>query len=125
MPQYVILEHDHPFPHWDLMLEAGAVLRTWRLLALPGVGATVLAEALADHRRDYLDYEGPVSGDRGRVVRWDSGNYQVERDTGEELLISLNGTRLRGTGQLRKKGDGEWEFFVRDAAGENNGSMQS
>ena len=27
MPRYVILEHDHPVLHWDLMLEAGGVLQ--------------------------------------------------------------------------------------------------
>ena len=26
MPRFVILEHDHPEVHWDLMLEAGASL---------------------------------------------------------------------------------------------------
>jgi hypothetical protein len=46
MPRYVILTHDHPFQHWDLMLEDGGVLRTWRLLAEPAVGQSVRAEVL-------------------------------------------------------------------------------
>ena len=77
MPRYVILTHDHPFLHWDLMLEQGGVLRTWRLLAEPAAGQTVAAERLADHRVAYLDYEGPVRGDRGIVKRWDCGSYDV------------------------------------------------
>jgi hypothetical protein len=32
-------------------------------------GAALPAERLADHRRLYLDYEGEISGNRGRVVR--------------------------------------------------------
>src|SRR5580765_3650553 len=41
MPRYVILAHDHPFPHWDLMLERDASLRTWRLATLPKAGEDV------------------------------------------------------------------------------------
>ena len=53
--------------HWDLMLDTGETLRTWRLEpALPGV---IRAEPLGNHRRAYLDYEGPVSGNRGSVQR--------------------------------------------------------
>ena len=35
------------------------------------------AERLPDHRRAYLDYEGPISGDRGRVHQVASGSYEV------------------------------------------------
>ncbi len=80
MFRYVILTHDHPFPHWDLLLEWGETCRTWRLLEEPAPGKTVAAEILPDHRRHYLDYEGPVSGGRGRVTRWDGGTYRVDED---------------------------------------------
>ena len=43
MPRFVILEHDHPVVHWDLMLEAGEALRTWRLAAPPGKAAITSA----------------------------------------------------------------------------------
>ena len=76
MPRYVILTHDHPFPHWDLMLEEASVLRTWRLMSEPGPARTVATEQLGDHRIAYLDYEGPVSGGRGSVARWDYGSYE-------------------------------------------------
>ena len=58
MPRFVILEHDHPERHWDLMLEANGVLRTWRLHAAPELGNTVVATPSFDHRLAYLDYEG-------------------------------------------------------------------
>ena len=35
MPRFVILEHDLAELHWDFMLEAGGVLRTWRFAAPP------------------------------------------------------------------------------------------
>ena len=69
MPRYVILDHDHPSRHWDFMLESGGVLRTWRLLAEPTAGGPIAAEPLGDHRIAYLDYEGPLSGDRGGSSR--------------------------------------------------------
>lgn len=108
MPRYVILEHDHPFLHWDFMLEAGAVLRTWRLEAPPEPGRVIRAEALADHRLHYLDYEGPVSGDRGTVKRWDAGNYSVEMSAGC-VIVQLEGKRCQGTAVLQGDAD-KWSF---------------
>ncbi|MFN4260292.1 MAG: DNA polymerase ligase N-terminal domain-containing protein [Gemmataceae bacterium] len=96
MPRYVILEHDHPFLHWDLMLEAGTVLRTWRLAAAPEVGHTVTAEPSFDHRLLYLDYEGPISGNRGQVRRWDAGTFTWLTDTENQVSVRLDGRRCQG-----------------------------
>ena len=96
MPRFVILEHDHPRQHWDFMLEAGAVLRAWRLDAPPALGCSVTAEASFDHRLAYLDYEGPVSGDRGQVKRWDTGTFTWEADEEQRVVVRLTGTRCRG-----------------------------
>ena len=105
MHRWVILEHDHPFLHWDLMLQTGDVLRTWRLAESPQPGKTIRAEAIANHRLMYLDYEGPVSGNRGRVRRWDEGIYQGELGNGEQIVLVLNGRRFRGRLVLRRDGD--------------------
>ena len=59
------------------MLEQDGVLRTWALAEEPAAQAEIAAEALGDHRLDYLEYEGPVSGDRGSVSRWDEGEYEM------------------------------------------------
>ena len=110
MARYVILTHDHPFPHWDLMLEAGGVLRTWRLLSEPGPGRVVWAERLADHRIAYLEYEGPVSGGRGSVARWDYGTY-ARQTNGNRLRIALQGTRDLLFADLASGIEGEsWAF---------------
>jgi hypothetical protein len=107
MPRFVILSHDHPFPHFDLMLEAEGKLRTWRLLDVPTSQHEIQAESLGDHRIDYLDYEGPVSGGRGRVVRWDAGSYEVCEESPEKLIVQLASSRCHGTGNLRRV-DGSW-----------------
>ena len=110
MPRFVILEHDHPYLHWDLMLEVAGVLRTWRLAIPPRPGATGEATPLGDHRIAYLDYEGPVSGNRGTVRRWDRGDYSAVEDTPDSLTVVLSGDLLRGRVTLRRVQDQRWEF---------------
>jgi hypothetical protein len=103
MPRFVLLYHDCPpndtrSSHWDFMLEAGDVLRTWALEQLPSswhvahhatrqadatcptlsAADTVAAEQLGDHRREYLEFEGEISGNRGRITRIAAGTYAVE-----------------------------------------------
>ena len=95
--RFAILTHDSPFFHWDLLLEAGDVAWTWRLLDEPGPDRTVRVERIGDHRLLYLDYEGPVSGGRGQVARWDAGTYRIVHETGDELTVCLSGDR----GELR------------------------
>ncbi len=108
MPRFVILEHDHPALHWDFMLEAGPALRTWRLAAPPAPGITVAAEPLPDHRPAYLDYEGPVSGNRGTVMRWDGGTFAWEEDGDGRVAVRLEGRKVRGRAVLARGAAGEW-----------------
>src|SRR5215472_14006343 len=112
MPRFVILEHDHPELHWDLMLEAGAVLRTWRLATPPQPAQVVQAAASFDHRLDYLDYEGPISGGRGSVRRWDAGCFTWQTDAPERIVVLLHGARLCGLAELHHSEDGSWTFAV-------------
>ncbi len=88
--RYALLRHECPpdyrgGPHWDLLLERPdaeheARFATWSLLELPEAWSRALsiesvghdcveAVPLPDHRTLYLDYEGPISGDRGEVTR--------------------------------------------------------
>ncbi len=96
MPRFVVLAHDWPAPHWDFLLEAGGVLRAWRLLAEPGPGREVPAEANFDHRLLYLDYEGPVSGGRGVVTRWDAGTFDWVEGGPQRVAVELRGEKLTG-----------------------------
>src|SRR5947208_14738629 len=102
MPRYVILEHDHPSLHWDLMLEAADVLRTWRLAARPQPGKVIAATATFDHRPMYLDYEGPVSGNRGRVLRWDHGTFVWQKGDEDHIVVELTGVRLHASAVLKR-----------------------
>jgi hypothetical protein len=104
MPRYVILQHDFPELHWDFMVEAGPALRTWRLDMPPQAGQAVAATASFDHRLLYLDYEGPVSGNRGRVIQWDRGEYEDVAFDADRLDIQLRGRKLRGRVTLQADG---------------------
>jgi hypothetical protein len=110
MPRYVILEHDWPTRHWDFLLEDGEVLKAWRLLAEPAAGATLAAEASFDHRLLYLDYEGPVSGGRGTVVRWDRGTFAWVERAADQMIVNLFGDRLTGRCTLVRRDGDAWAF---------------
>lgn len=95
--RYAILKHTaHPqhADHFDLMfeIESGSSLATFRAKTWPPDSAV---ERIADHRRDYLDYEGPISGGRGEVKRIASGTFvfQTRACTHWHLLLD-NQTHL-------------------------------
>ena len=129
MPRFVLLRHDgleqsgRP-SHWDFMLETEPGLATWTLGDLPGPwrvalgpaawgeslcakdSTKVAAQQLALHRLAYLDFEGPLSDNRGRVRRCDGGEFQtLDKQEGVWEFV-LHGALLRGYGQLGRQSDG-------------------
>ena len=111
MPRFVVLTHDHPLLHWDFMLEHGEKLRTWGLAHPPDAGGPIEAEPLTDHRLAYLDYEGPVSGGRGHVERWDRGEYETVESSPTRIVVRLAGEHLRGEAILdRSEASANWTF---------------
>lgn len=111
MPRFAILNHDHPFEHWDLLLENGPACRTWRLLApLDSMHEPIAAEQLNNHRLVYLEYEGPVSNGRGSVTRWDAGTFQWIRNESDLCEVVLSGERWTGTILLQKQEAANWRL---------------
>jgi DNA polymerase Ligase (LigD) len=116
MPRFVLLFHDCPPDfgrpsHWDLMLQAGDVLRTWALAELPQMSVPshpVDAERLADHRLAYLDYEGPVSGGRGTVSCVDAGTFETLVADDDSWDVAIAGKTLRGRFMLRRVHEPHW-----------------
>lgn len=96
------------------MFEQGVTLRTWALAEEPCAGKMIDAELLPDHRREYLDYEGPISGDRGNVIRWDHGTFEVESDAPDVFLARVEGQTLQGRVRLTKMPgrDQRWGFSI-------------
>lgn len=113
MKQFVILEHNYRGVHWDFMLEWGDVLRTWALAEPPQAGHSIRATPLADHRLAYLEYEGPVSGDRGAVKRWDGGTYLLLEQRDDCVALRMEGKSCLGTVTLtREEGSDAWHFVL-------------
>lgn len=108
--RFVILRHEMlraaaRGSHWDFMLENKGILLTWELPQLPPCPPSVTSprtfeelgiRRLPDHRIEYLEYEGPVSNDRGSVQRVDAGTYQLINDASEELVqVQATGRRFQ------------------------------
>ena len=107
MPRFVLLHHELPeggqrASHWDLMLEQDGVLRTWAVERPLPADIEIACRALGDHRLAYLDYEGPVSGNRGQVTRTDGGTYAIVDEQESEVTVRLKGAALVGTLHLRR-----------------------
>ncbi len=92
------------------MLDQGESLATWSLSVPPTVGSVLAARLLADHRREYLDYEGPVSGDRGTVARWDEGQFEWVERSGRQVVVDLRGRKLVGRVHIEATGEAPDDF---------------
>jgi hypothetical protein len=110
MPKFVVLEHHWNGVHWDFMLEAGAILRTWALKTEPSSSEASVAKLSADHRLVYLAYEGEISGGRGHVRRWDGGTFEWLHDSEDEVQVQLFGQRLNGCATLKLTATDIWSF---------------
>lgn len=114
MPSRFVILHHTGFraEHWDLMLEEGDVLLTWQLPREPcGPAAFPMSAArIGDHRKLYLDYEGPVSRNRGAVTRFDGGDLQILERTEVAIRFELSGEKLAGRFRLERRGDNDWTF---------------
>jgi DNA polymerase Ligase (LigD) len=110
MPRFAILEHDHPDLHWDLMLELEDTLKTFKLSSPPACDTVMQIKLQPDHRKLYLDYEGPISGDRGSVTRWDSGTFEWLQEDEDHLKVRLSGHKLLGVAEISQTPQNQWEL---------------
>ena len=121
MPRFVVLFHELPPEsnrpsHWDFMLEYGSVLRTWAFESPWDSSTGGMAEALPDHRLAYLDYEGPVAGNRGQVSRIEQGFFQIVHENDVEIRVELIGQHRSGILVLTKENElkNQWRFQFLD-----------
>src|SRR6266545_229730 len=90
--QLVLLHHTRiDEPHYDVMFETapGSLLTTFRLPAPPSHDA-IRAEKLGDHRRDYLEYEGSVSNNRGQVRRVARCSCWINEHSSNRISLTLD-----------------------------------
>jgi len=110
--RFVIQEHTTPDGvHWDLMLEKGEVLTTFRLEQPPEAASagTVQATKIFDHPLRFLTYEGPVQKGTGKVRLVERGTCDV-LDEKDAITLRLDGTILRGDFTLTRGEGTSWQF---------------
>lgn len=127
MRRFVLLRHECPSTykpsHWDFMLESDDVLQTWELRELPLGWATdgkeycqeeqsFTAIRLADHRLAYLDYEGPLTNDRGSVTRVDRGTFDLLKNSNDHLIIAIHGETIHDLVELVLCGGDSWQLRI-------------
>ncbi len=114
MSRFVVLFHQLPagalrLAHWDLMIEEGGVLATWQLEGWPPQDQSIV-ERLDDHRLAYLDYEGPVAGNRGRVTRVEFGEARSINKDQCSWRVELIGQSFHDTIELRQTENQYWRL---------------
>jgi hypothetical protein len=103
--------------HFDLMLQCmiGTTDDDLALLAFateddrfPVPGVSVL-QPLEKHRRAYLDFEGKLSGERGRVERVDGGSLMWLKGV-QTAPFSLTGKILKGIYRMNAVDNGLYKL---------------
>ncbi|MBN1793952.1 MAG: 3'-phosphoesterase [Candidatus Omnitrophica bacterium] len=120
-PIFVVQRHQASHLHYDFRIEKDAVLKSWAIPKEPPrvPGIKRLAIQVADHELSYAQFEGTIpegSYGAGTVTIWDSGTYLPIADSPGELVIDLEGKRLKGVYCLikmkpKKSEDANWLFF--------------
>lgn len=99
--RFSIAKHEMPanssrHSHFDLFLESQGTLMTWELSSLLTSQNKQVVRRLANHRLLYLDFQGPLSNDRGTVKLIDSGSLEWVTLESERLIARINGQALAG-----------------------------
>ena len=97
------------------MLEHHRALLTWQLPSPDLCTLPLQARRIANHRLAYLEYEGPLTGDRGAVTRVEAGRVTI-RDLNDTLCaFDLSGGRFEGAFRLELADASEGHWLLRSA----------
>ena len=100
MNRFVIHKHTQGNEiHWDLMIEWGEKLKTWRLKNPPEKLVTEKTKTtpIFDHDKKFLTYQGPVNNGKGTVEIIDEGICKIESTSEKETKITFEGNKLSGS----------------------------
>ena len=95
--KFVLQHHTNGTDHFDLMIESEKSMLTWQIstndMKYLLKGKQISAARIKDHRKEYITYEGPISGNRGEVKILDSGLCYI-------LTMNKDITEVRFYGKL-------------------------
>ena len=112
-PRFVIQEHHATALHWDFRLERGGVLVSWAVPKglPPDPRVNNLAVHTEDHPLSYFDFAGEIPQGEyggGSVYLWDQGTYEELKWSDREVMVVLDGSRVRGKYVLFKTDNRNW-----------------
>jgi bifunctional non-homologous end joining protein LigD len=111
--QFVIQKHTKPGDaHWDLMVQEGDMLQTWRLDKSPKqlLNTQAKAEKIFDHPLKFLTYEGNVNEGKGSVKIADKGICKITAQSDSKIEMELAGAILKGEFILTHIIETSWQF---------------
>ncbi len=105
--RFAVLRHTLPdvevrSSHWDLLLEQPPILSnqliTFEVPVPPEEwGTPTVVRRLSDHRNIYLNYQGPVSGNRGIVMRVMEGSIQWQSNSQQSMVLAIQFASFQST----------------------------
>ena len=117
MRSMVLLRHElaDGTRHFDWLIDPGSprALLTFRVKEPihTGDSRNFAAEMIGDHRRMYLDFEGPIPGGRGRIVRVARGALEALGEQQGRIVIRASLGGLTGV-FVGRHTDGPWWRFA-------------
>ncbi|MBW8709725.1 MAG: DNA ligase, partial [Mycobacterium sp.] len=121
-PHFVIQHQAASTDHYDFRLEIDGVLVSWAVPKGPSTNPKDkrMARRTEDHPMEYEKFEGVIPQGEygaGRVIVWDRGTYQSDRDMAEglergHLSFRLDGDKLRGGYALTRFRTGKDEAWL-------------
>ena len=102
--RFVIHHHSHQNSHYDLMIEKHNSLVTWQIKEKDLIdileGRIISVRKIQNHRTEYLEYEGPITCDRGHVKIFDTGEYKEVEWNDSRIILNFFGEKIRGKMQI-------------------------
>lgn len=121
MARFVVQEHFSRTHHYDFRLEKDEVFKSWVLrkpfTQSPGVRR--LAIQVEDHDLGFGDFEGEIPRGQygaGKVIIWDSGDYELSHWDANRITFRLHGRKLVGEYSLirfKRAGPKSWLLVKR------------
>lgn len=118
-PRFVVQEHHARRLHWDFRLERDGVLVSWAVPkgVPPDPKKNHLAVHVEDHPLDYIDFAGDIPQGNygaGHVSIWDHGTYATEKWSDREVMVVLDGERVKGRYVLFRTDGENWMMHRMD-----------
>ncbi|MHA7812844.1 MAG: hypothetical protein ACX94C_05565 [Phycisphaerales bacterium] len=116
MRRTVVLLHTQPQKpdHYDWLIDQPELdtqhrLITFRTAHSPDQADAFLAQQAPDHRAMYLDYEGPLSNNRGQVSQVASGHVHIWEQHRDQITCRIQWAERLQDLTATRSGDG-WRF---------------